>query len=41
MPFLHGVRDAIMKDQRPRSDDGREWNAITASGNVAQDGSYI
>jgi hypothetical protein len=36
VPFLHGVRDAVIKDRRSR----RDQNTITASGTEVQDGSY-
>jgi hypothetical protein len=36
VPFLHGVRDAVIKDRRSR----RDGNAIRTSGTEAQDGSY-
>jgi hypothetical protein len=30
--FLHSVRATVIKDRRSRRDDGRDRNAITASG---------
>jgi hypothetical protein len=41
MPFLRAIRDAVIKDRWLTRDDGRDWNAIMASGTEVQDDSYI
>jgi hypothetical protein len=41
MLFLHGVRDAAIKDRRLRREDGRARNAPKEQRTEAEDGSYV
>jgi hypothetical protein len=41
MPFLHDVRDTVIKDRWLRRENRRDRNAITASGTEVQDGIYV